>query len=80
MSSKGWSIGIQKHTKMIQYHVYIRSTYQFNQVGVPEKNDRNDINSVDAHRVWLCIRVTSSIGIFYYLLTDMWLLNLLKFC
>ena len=37
MSSKVWSIGIQKHTKMIQHHVHIRSTDQFNQVGVPEK-------------------------------------------
>ena len=33
MSSKVWSIGIQKHTKMIQHHVHIRSTDQFNQVG-----------------------------------------------
>ena len=37
MSSKVWSIGIQKHTKMIQHHVLIRSTDQFNQVGVHEK-------------------------------------------
>ena len=37
MSSKVWSIGIQKHTKMIQYHVHIRSTDHFNQVGVHEK-------------------------------------------
>ena len=37
MSSNVWSIGIQKHTKMIQYHVHIRSTDQFNQVGVHEK-------------------------------------------
>ena len=59
MSSKVWSIGIQKHTKMIQHHVHIRSTGQFNQVGVHEKNDRNEINSVDDHRVWLFIRVSS---------------------
>ena len=58
MSSKVWSVGIQKHTKMIQHHVDIRSTDQFNQVGVHEKNDRNEISSVDEHRVWLCIRVT----------------------
>ena len=37
MSSKVWSIGIQKHTKLIQHHVHIRSTDQFNQVGVHEK-------------------------------------------
>ena len=37
MSSKVWSIGIQKHTKMIQHHVHIRSTDQFNQIGVHEK-------------------------------------------
>ena len=64
MSCKVWSIVIPKHTKMIQHHVHIRSTDQFNQVGVHEKNDRIEINSVDDHRVWLCIRVTftSSIG------------------
>ena len=64
MSGKVWSIGIQKHIKMIHYHVHIRSTDQFNQVGVHEKSDRNEINSVDDHCVWLCIRVTSfsSIG------------------
>ena len=37
MSSKLCSIGIQKHTKMIQFRVHIRSTDQFNQVRVPEK-------------------------------------------
>ena len=37
MSSKVWSIGIQKHTKMIQHHVHVRSAYQFNQVGVHQK-------------------------------------------
>ena len=58
MFSQIWSIGIQKHTKIIQHHVHIRSTDQFNQVGVHEKNDRNEINSVDDHRIWLCIRVT----------------------
>ena len=51
MSTKVWNIGIQKHTKMIQHHVHIRSTDQFNQVGVIEKNDRNEINSVDGHCV-----------------------------
>ena len=59
MSSKVWSIGIKKLTKMNQHHVHIRSIDQFNQVGVHE----NSINSVDAHHVWLCILVTfSSIG------------------
>ena len=62
MSSKVWSIGIQKRTKMIQHHVHIRSTDQFNQVGVHEKNDRSEINSVDDHRVWLFIRVTSALN------------------
>ena len=37
MSSKDWSIGTQKHTKMIQHHVHIRFTDKFNQVGVHEK-------------------------------------------
>ena len=64
MSSKVWSIGILKHTKMIQHHVHIRSTDQFNRVGVHEKNDKTEINGVDDHCVWLCIRVTffSSVG------------------
>ena len=59
MSIKVWSIGIQKHTKMIQHHVHIRSTDQFNQVRV-NKNDRNEINSVEDLRVWLCIHITFS--------------------
>ena len=49
MSSKVWSIGIQKHTKMIQHHVHIRSTDQFNQVGVLEK--MTEIRSI----VWMTI-------------------------
>ena len=63
MSSKVWYIGIQKHTKMIQHHVHIRSTDQFNQVGVHEKNDRNEINSVNDHRVRLCNHATFSSSI-----------------
>ena len=51
MSKNVWSIGLQKHTKMIQYHVYIWSTDQFKQVWVSEKNYRNKINSVDDSRV-----------------------------
>ena len=76
MSNKVWSIGIQKHTKMIQRHVHIRSTDQFNQVGVHEKNDRNEINSMDDHRVWLCICFTffSSIGKVYGLSADWFVL------
>ena len=73
MSSKIWSIGIQKHTKKIHQKVHIRSTDQFNQVGVHEKNDsRNEINSVDDHRVWLCVRITifSSIGKVFRLPAD----------
>ena len=31
---------------MGEYHVHVRSTDQFKQVGVREKNDRNEINSV----------------------------------
>ena len=71
MSSKICSIKIQKHTKMIQHHVYIRSTDQFNQVGVHEKNDRNEMKSVNDHRVWLCVRVNfSSIGKVFRLPAD----------
>ena len=60
MSSKVWSIGLQKHTKMIQHYLYMRSTDQFKQVWVREENDRNKINGVDDHCVWLWIRVTFS--------------------
>ena len=65
MTSKVWSIRIQKYTKMIQHHVHIRSTDQFNHVGVHEKkNDRNEINSVDDHCVWffICVIFLSSVG------------------
>ena len=37
MSSKVWGIGFSKHEKVIEYHVHIRSTDQFKQVGVREK-------------------------------------------
>ena len=37
MSSKIWSIGIQKHATMNQHHVHIKSIDQFNQVRVHEK-------------------------------------------
>ena len=50
MSSKVWSIGIQKHTKMIQHHVHIRSTDHSNQVGVHEKK-MTEIRSI----VWMTI-------------------------
>ena len=41
---------------MIAYHVHIRSTDEFKQVGMSEKNDRIEINSVEDHRVWLYFR------------------------
>ena len=47
MSSKVGSIGFSKHEKMIEYHVHIRSTDQFKQVGVREKNDRKEIKSLE---------------------------------
>ena len=34
MSSKVWDIGLQKHPKLIAYHVHIRSTDQIKQVRV----------------------------------------------
>ena len=37
MSSKVGSIGFSKHKKMIEYHVHIRSTDHFKQVGVRQK-------------------------------------------
>ena len=39
MSIQFWSIGLKKHTKMIENHVHIRYTDHFKQVGVREKND-----------------------------------------
>ena len=38
MSSKVGSIGLSKHAKMTEYHVHVRFTDQFKQVGVREKN------------------------------------------
>ena len=61
MSSKVWSIGLQKHTKMIQHHVPM--IHRSNRLECVKNNDRNEINSVDDHRVWLCIRVTFSSSI-----------------
>ena len=60
MSSEVWSIVLQKHSKIIQHHVHIRSTDQFKQVGVREKIERNKTNSVNDHRFWLCIGATFS--------------------
>ena len=37
MSIQVWRIGLQKHTKMIENHVHIRSTNHFKQVGVRGK-------------------------------------------
>ena len=50
MSSKVWSFGIQKHTKLIQHHVHNRSTDQFNQVGVHEKK-KTEMRSI----VWMTV-------------------------
>ena len=62
---------------MTQRHAHIRSTDQFNQVGVHEQNDRDEINSVDDHRVCLCIRATffSLIGIVFGLPADSFVLT-----
>ena len=38
---------------MIEYHIHIRYTDQFKQVGVREKNNRNEINSAEDNRFWL---------------------------
>ena len=59
MAIQVWSIGLQKHTKMIENYVHIRYIDHFKQVGVREKNDRNEINSVDDHCVWLCVRIST---------------------
>ena len=41
---------------MVEYHVHVRSTDQFKQVGVGEKNDRNDINSGGSPRLTVHLR------------------------
>ena len=37
MSIKYWSMGLQKHTKMVVHYSHIRSTDHFKQVGGCEK-------------------------------------------
>ena len=44
---------------MFEYHVHIRSTDQFKQVGVREKNDRNEINSVGSPHLHKHLPITS---------------------
>ena len=56
MSIKVWSIRIQKHTN----NGSVLCLYQILRSVQSGKNDRNEMNSVDAHRVWLCIRVIFS--------------------
>ena len=51
MSSKVLSIGFSKHEKMIEYHVHVRSTDQFKQVGVREKKMTEMISIVKDRRV-----------------------------
>ena len=69
MSSKVWSIGLSKHEKMIEYPVHIRSTDHFKQVGVREKNDRNEINSGGSPRLTMHLRnhllITSGYHLWY---------------
>ena len=36
-----------QNMKNIEYHVHIRSTDHFKQIGVREKNDRNDIKRLE---------------------------------
>ena len=64
MSSKVLSIGIHKHTKRFSIMFISDPLISSIRAGCKKKNDRNDINSVNDNRVWVCIRVTfsSSIG------------------
>ena len=41
---------------MVEYHVHVRSTDQFKQVGVREKNDSNEINSGGSLRLTMHLR------------------------
>ena len=45
MSSKVLKYWVIKHAKIIAYHIHIRSTDQFKQVGVREKKLQNENNS-----------------------------------
>ena len=56
MSSKVGSFGLSKHEKMVEYRVHIRSIDQFKQVGVREKNDGNEINSVGSPHLTMHLR------------------------
>ena len=47
MSSKVWSIGFSKHEQIIEYHVHIRSTDHFKQIGVRETK-----NTEMTSKVW----------------------------
>ena len=62
MSSEVYSIQLSKHEKMIEYDVQIRSTEHFKQVGVHEKNDRNEINTGGSPRVTMHLRNHLLIG------------------
>ena len=55
MSCKVWSIWIQKHMKMIQHHVHIRSTDLINQVGLHGKK-MTEMRSI----VWMTIAFGSA--------------------
>ena len=66
MSSKVWSLEfISKHEKMVEYHVHVRSTDQFKQVGVREKNDRNEINNVGSPHLRKHLPIASGFSFLY---------------
>ena len=58
-----------KHEKMVEYHVHVRSTDQYKQVGVREKNDRNEIYSVGSPHLTMHLRkhfpITSGFSFLY---------------
>ena len=51
MYSKVWSIGLSKHEQVIEYHVHIRSTDPFKQIGMREKMTemRSKILNIDTN-------------------------------
>ena len=69
MSSKVGSFGLSIHEKMVEYHAHVRSTDQFKQVGVREKNDRNEINGGGSPRLTMHLRyhllITSGYHVWY---------------
>ena len=59
-------LGYKNTQKIIAYHIHIRSTDQFKQVGVREtKMTEMRSIAVEGHHVWLCICVLTGLTLFF---------------